>query len=187
MSFVRIFQFSIKFFNFPANCTFGIFLHRISFLCKLVCVLNPALDLKSFDLRSFVEQGFLVYIYHIRIHSCFSRFFEYCDVVPILRRSFCCCCPRKLLFGFWGRPWRKSLYLVRDVFDNVSKVRFFDLEVCQMFSRNFFPNKFVSFFCRSSESYLRIRLLCCGEFVSANTCKTVFSRKCNSMLVAAAE
>ena len=100
---------------------------------------------------------------------------------------FCCCCPPKLLLGVWGRPWRKGLYFVLDVFFNFSKLGFFDLEMCQMFSWNFFPNKFLPFFSGEALSlpsafvYFAVATL-----LVPTACKIFCIRIWNLMLVSAA-
>ena len=70
------------------------------------------------------------------------------------------------------------------MFDNISKVCFFDFEMCLIFSRNFFRNKLLLFFC--SEFWVFICFLCCDEFALPTVCKTFCSRTWNSTLFPAA-
>ena len=112
-------------------------------------------------------------LYHICIHMCLGC--HYCLVFSNTVTLFFSweaafvVAPLRNSFSVPGRSVAKTLYFVRDVFDNISKVCILDLEVCLLFSRNVFRNNFLSFFWRSCECSLNICFFSYCDFVSADT------------------
>ena len=96
--------------------------------------------------------------------------------------ALCCCFPRKL-FSVWERPWRKGLYFIHDLFDNISKVCFFHLEAARCFYGTFSQINFRHFSWEALSLPSAFVYFAAVSLLVPTACQTFCSRKWNSMLV----
>lgn len=163
------------------------FLHRISFLCTDACALVPPLELRKDIPHSRLRFPGLYlpyqYPYLFWVLFLLHRFSEYCDVVPFLRRNFCCYCPPKVFLSVWERCGERPCILFQ-----MYLITFFMFVflICTRCFHAAFPQ---INFCYFSGEALSLLLACVYFAVLSllvpTPCKTFCGRIWNSMLVPA--